>query len=101
MQIKLLGITNVEFDVIGQWLTTSSISIRNWGKGRSITAQHISCLQISRKPTIQLGGTNLRTLANEDNITAEWEGGRWCSMYIWHILVTVFCECSNTGLISE
>jgi hypothetical protein len=30
MQMKLLGITNVDFDVIGQRLIRSSISVRYW-----------------------------------------------------------------------
>jgi hypothetical protein len=32
MQIKLLGITNVDFDVVGQQLIRSSISVRYWRK---------------------------------------------------------------------
>jgi hypothetical protein len=44
MQIKLLGITNVDFDVIGQLLIRSSISVRYCRKDGSILAQYISYL---------------------------------------------------------
>jgi hypothetical protein len=56
VQMKLLGITNVDFDVIDQRMIKLSISDGYRRKNRSIMAQYIGCLQISRKPTIQLGG---------------------------------------------
>jgi hypothetical protein len=39
MPMKLLGITNVDFDVIGQRLIRSSISVRYWRKSGSIMVQ--------------------------------------------------------------
>jgi hypothetical protein len=36
MQIKLLGITNVHFDVVGQRLIISSIFVTYWRKSGSI-----------------------------------------------------------------
>jgi hypothetical protein len=55
MQMKLLGITSVEFDIMSQQLLRSSISIRYWRKSGSIMVQYINYLQISRKPLVQLG----------------------------------------------
>jgi hypothetical protein len=54
MPINLLEITNADFDVTGQQLIISSISVRYWRKSGSIMVQHISYLQNSRKPMIQL-----------------------------------------------
>jgi hypothetical protein len=56
MQMKLFGITDVDFNVIGQQLIRCSISVRCWRKSRSIMVQYINYLKISRKPMIQLGG---------------------------------------------
>jgi hypothetical protein len=56
MQMKLLGITNVDFNVIDQWLIRFPISVRYWIKNGSIMVQYISCLQISRKPMIRSAG---------------------------------------------
>jgi hypothetical protein len=36
MKVKLLGITNVDFDIIGQQLIISSVSIRYWRKSGGI-----------------------------------------------------------------
>jgi hypothetical protein len=44
MQMKLLGITNMDFDVIGQRLIRYSISVRYWRKSGSIMAQYINYL---------------------------------------------------------
>jgi hypothetical protein len=52
MEMKLLEITNVDFNVTHQQLIKFSISSRYWRENRSIIVQYISCLQISRKPTI-------------------------------------------------
>jgi hypothetical protein len=46
----------VDFDVIGQQVIRSSISVGYWRKSRSIMVQYISYLYISRKLMIQLGG---------------------------------------------
>jgi hypothetical protein len=56
MQMKLLGITSVDFDVIGQQLIRSSLSVRYWRKSGNKMVEYISYLLISRKPMIQLGG---------------------------------------------
>jgi hypothetical protein len=42
MQMKLLGITNVDFDEINQRLIKFSVSGRYWGKNGSIMVQYIS-----------------------------------------------------------
>jgi hypothetical protein len=55
-EMKLLGITNVDFGVIDVRLVKFSISGGYWRKNGSIMAQYISYLWISRKPMIQLGG---------------------------------------------
>jgi hypothetical protein len=44
MQMKLLGITNMDLDVIGQRLIRCSISVRYWRKSGSIMAQYINYL---------------------------------------------------------
>jgi hypothetical protein len=54
MQMKLLGITNVDFDIIDGLIKFSS-SVRYWRKNGSIMVQYISYQGISRKPRIQLG----------------------------------------------
>jgi hypothetical protein len=50
MQMKLLGITNVDFDTIGQRLIRSSISIRNWRKSGSIMVQSSSSPSVAPQP---------------------------------------------------
>jgi hypothetical protein len=40
MQMKLLGTTNVGFDIIGQRLIRFSISVRYWRKSASIMTVH-------------------------------------------------------------
>jgi hypothetical protein len=55
MQIKLLGITIVDFDIIDQ-LVKFSVSGRYWRKNGSIMVQDIGYLQISGKPTLWLRG---------------------------------------------
>jgi hypothetical protein len=55
MQMKFLGVTSADFDVMGQQLIRTSISVRYWRKSGSIMVQCISYLYISRKPIIQLG----------------------------------------------
>jgi hypothetical protein len=55
MQMKLLGITNVDSSIRDQRLIKFSISGRYWRKNGSIMALYISYLQISRKPTTQEG----------------------------------------------
>jgi hypothetical protein len=54
--MKLLGITSVDFDIIGQLLIKFSVSGRYWRKNGSIMIQYISYSWISTKPTFQLGG---------------------------------------------
>jgi hypothetical protein len=49
MQMKLFGITDVYFDVIGQRLIRFSISTRHWRKIGSVMVQYTSYLYISRK----------------------------------------------------
>jgi hypothetical protein len=56
MQMKLLGITNVDFDATVQQVIKFSVSSKYWRKNGSIMVQYISNSQISRKPMIQLGG---------------------------------------------
>jgi hypothetical protein len=56
MQMKLLGITNADLDVIDKCPIRFSKSVRYWRKSGSIMVQNISYLQISRKPMTQLGG---------------------------------------------
>jgi hypothetical protein len=57
MQMKLLAVANVDFNVIDQQhLIKSPVSARYWRKNGNIMAQYISYLQISRKPMIELGG---------------------------------------------
>jgi hypothetical protein len=56
MQMKLLVITNVDFDVIGR-LIRSSISVRYWTRsGSTMVQQGLHQLsEISRTPKIQSG----------------------------------------------
>jgi hypothetical protein len=54
MQMKLLGITNVDLDVIGQRPIRFSTSLRYWRKSGSNMVKYISYLYISRKSMIQL-----------------------------------------------
>jgi hypothetical protein len=42
MQMKLLGITSVDFDIIDQVLIGFSVSDRYWRKNGSIMVQYIS-----------------------------------------------------------
>jgi hypothetical protein len=56
MRMKVLVITSVDFDVIGQRLIRSNISVRYWRESVNIMVKYISYFQISRKPMIQLGG---------------------------------------------
>jgi hypothetical protein len=49
---KFTGDNNVDFDVIGQRLIKSSISVRHWRRSGSIMVQYISYLYISRKSLI-------------------------------------------------
>jgi hypothetical protein len=63
MQMKLLGISSVDFDVIGQRLIRSSISVRYWRKSESTMVEYISYLQISRNLMIQLGGKHYTTFS--------------------------------------
>jgi hypothetical protein len=42
MQMKLLGFTNVDFDITDQQLIKFSVSGRNWRKNGSIMVQYIS-----------------------------------------------------------
>jgi hypothetical protein len=44
MQMKLLGITNVDFDVVVQLLIRFSVSGRYWRKSGSVIVQYISYL---------------------------------------------------------
>jgi hypothetical protein len=44
MQMKLLAITNVDFNIIGQQLIRFSISVIYWRKSGSIMVQYISYL---------------------------------------------------------
>jgi hypothetical protein len=53
---KIIGTTNVNFDIIRQQMIRFSISVRHWRKIRSLMVQHISFLYISRKSMIHLGG---------------------------------------------
>jgi hypothetical protein len=55
MLMKLMGTTNVDFDITDQQLITFSISGRYWRKNGTVMVQYTSYLQISRKPEIQLG----------------------------------------------
>jgi hypothetical protein len=54
--MKLLGITNVNFDVIGQQLIRFSIPIRCCRKSGSAMVQYIRYLWTPRKPVIQFEG---------------------------------------------
>jgi hypothetical protein len=56
MQIKLLGITYVDFNVMDQQLMKFSISGRYWTKNGGIMVQCIRYSEIPRGPIIQLGG---------------------------------------------
>jgi hypothetical protein len=56
MRMKVLVITSVDFDVIGQRLIRSNISVGYWRESGNIMVKYISYFQISRKPMIQLGG---------------------------------------------
>jgi hypothetical protein len=56
MQMKLLGITNVDFEVIDLRLIIFPISGRYWRKNGSIMVQYISYLYVSRKCMFQLRG---------------------------------------------
>jgi hypothetical protein len=51
MQMKLLGITNLDLDVIYKRLIKFSIYGRYWRKNWSIMGQPISCSEASRRPT--------------------------------------------------
>jgi hypothetical protein len=46
--MKLLGITNVDFDRIGQRLIRSSIYVRYWRKSGSIMVQYISSVDFKK-----------------------------------------------------
>jgi hypothetical protein len=56
MQMKLLGIANVDLDIIGQRMIRSSVYIAYWRESESMRVLYIIYLKISRKPMIQLGG---------------------------------------------
>jgi hypothetical protein len=53
---ELLGIMNVDFDIIGKRLIKFSMSVIFWRNSGNIMVQGIIYLYISRKPMIQLGG---------------------------------------------
>jgi hypothetical protein len=53
---RIIGVTNVDFDVVDERLIRISVSGRYWRKNRIIMLQCISYLQISRKREVQLGG---------------------------------------------
>jgi hypothetical protein len=54
MQMKLSGVTNVDFSVVDQqWIKFSCRYLRKSG---NIMVQYISYLYVSRKPKIQLRG---------------------------------------------
>jgi hypothetical protein len=55
MEMKSLGITNLDLHITDQRLMRFSISIKYWRKTRSTMVQYIGYLEISRKPLIQLG----------------------------------------------
>jgi hypothetical protein len=44
MQTKLFGVTNVDFDVIGQQLIKSFIPVRYWRISGSVMVQYVSYL---------------------------------------------------------
>jgi hypothetical protein len=72
MHMKLLGIANVDFDVIGR-LIRFSISVGYRRKSGSIMVQYISCFYMSRKPMIRLGGKNYTVFS----LSLEYPGNLW------------------------
>jgi hypothetical protein len=79
MEIKLLGITNVDFGVIDQLLIKFSVSVRFCRKNGSIMARYISYLLISRKPRIQLRGKNYTKISS----SLEYQETSWANSNVF------------------